>query len=79
MGVPYFRVRWGARLRALGPWRSSCLALGLGKEARERGSEGMGFHSLLQLMDEMWAGEWMSVTRQVESHVPELTQFLSKV
>ena len=37
------------------------LALGLGKEAREGGSEEMGFHSPLQPMDEMWARVWMSV------------------
>ena len=34
MGIPYFKVRWGTRLRAQGPWVSS-LALVLGKEARE--------------------------------------------
>ena len=36
MGVPYFKVRWGARPRARGLWGSSSLVLGLGKEARER-------------------------------------------
>jgi len=31
MDVPYFKVRWGTRLRrAWGPWESSHLALGLG-------------------------------------------------
>ena len=36
MGVPYFKVRWGTRSRARGLWGSSCLALRLGKEVRER-------------------------------------------
>ena len=36
MGAPYFKVRWGTRPRARGPWRSSHLVLGLGNEARER-------------------------------------------
>ena len=40
MGIPYFKVRWGARLRrAWGPWGSSHLALGLGNEAREKTQE----------------------------------------
>ena len=45
MGAPYSKVRWGTRQRARGPWGSFCLALGLGKEVREREFEGMGFHS----------------------------------
>ena len=47
MGVPYFKVRWGTRPRARGPWGSSLLVLGLGNEVRERGSEEMGFHAPL--------------------------------
>ena len=34
MGAPYFKIRWGTRPRAGGPWGR--LVLGLGKEARER-------------------------------------------
>ena len=36
MGIPYFKVRRGTRLRTQGPWVSSRLALVLGKGARER-------------------------------------------
>ena len=44
MGVPYFKVRQGTRPRAVG---SLLLMLGLGNQARESGSERMGFHSPL--------------------------------
>ena len=41
MGIPYFKVRQGTRLRRTwGPWEYSHLALGLGNEARERTQEG---------------------------------------
>ena len=36
MGVPYFKVRWDTRPRVGEPWGFSCLALGLGKDVRER-------------------------------------------
>ena len=44
MGIPYFKVRQGTRPRAVG---SLLPMLGLGNQARESGSERMGFHSPL--------------------------------
>ena len=52
MGVPYFKVRSMGILRPSSrTWKR--------KRGWER--ERMGFHSPLQLRDEMWAGVWMSV------------------
>ena len=47
---------------------------------RERRSKGMGFHSPLKQMDEMWAGGWMSV-QQDRWMVPSRSssQFLGQV
>ena len=76
MGAPYFKVRRGT----WGPWGLSCLALGLGNEARETGSERMGFDSPLWLMDEKWAVVWMPV-QQGKWRVPSRSssQFLGEV
>ena len=43
MGAPYFKVRRGTRPRARGLWARGPW----GERERERGSEGMGFHSTL--------------------------------
>ena len=62
--------------RAMGTLLPSTRTWERGERERIRGN---GISLTLQPMDEMWAGVWMSVARQVESRVPELAQHLSKV
>ena len=57
MGVPYFKVR------SIGILPPSSRTWKRETGGGERELEIMGFHSPLQLRDEMWASVWMSVQK----------------
>ena len=74
MGIPYFKVRRGTRLRTQGPWVSSRLALVLGKGAKERErilENGISLTLVTNGCNAGWCVD-VSPARRVESPVLEL-------